>query len=82
MITAVALILIFAGMAVLMYLNRLPAIIALPIMAVAIALAARVPWPDVANIVGDGAFLLHKAYATAMLGAILDRKSTRLNSSH
>jgi len=71
MTTAIALIVIFAGMAVLMYLNRLPAIIALPIMAVAIALAARVPWADVAGIVSDGAFALHKAYATAILGAIL-----------
>ncbi|MGD0111944.1 MAG: hypothetical protein ABSD48_08755 [Armatimonadota bacterium] len=71
MTTAIALIVIFAGMAVLMYLNRLPAIIALPIMAVAAALAARVPWADVAGIVSDGAFALHKAYATAILGAIL-----------
>lgn len=71
MITALALIVIFAAMAVLMYLNRLPAIIALPLMAVAIALAARVPWPDLANIISDGAFALHKAYATAILGAIL-----------
>ncbi len=71
MTTAIALIVIFAGMAVLMYLNRLPAIIALPIMAVAVALAARVSWADVAGIVSDGAFALHKAYATAILGAIL-----------
>jgi len=71
MTTAIALIVIFAGMAVLMYLNRLPAIIALPIMAVAVALAARVPWADVAGIVSDGAFALHKAYATAILGAII-----------
>jgi len=71
MITAIALIVIFLAMAVLMYLNRLPAIIALPVMAVAIALAARVPWPDLANILSEGAFALHKAYATAILGAIL-----------
>jgi H+/gluconate symporter-like permease len=70
---AIALILlaIFAVMAVLMYLNRLPAIVALPLMAVIIALAARVPWRDLATIVSDGAFCLHKAYATAILGAIL-----------
>ena len=71
MTTVIALIVIFVGMAVLMYLNRLPAIIALPVMAAAIALAARAPWPDVATIVSDGAFALHKAYATAILGAIL-----------
>jgi len=97
---ALALFAIFAAMAVLMYLNRLPAIVALPIMAIAIALAAiipwghvtdilisgrfsrdafhaalaalgRAPWRDLTAIISDGAFLLHKAYATAILGAIL-----------
>ncbi len=68
---ALALVAIFGVMAVLMYLNRLPAIVALPIMAIAIALAARVPWQDLAAIISDGAFLLHKAYATAILGAVL-----------
>jgi H+/gluconate symporter-like permease len=68
---ALALLAIFAVMAVLMYLNRLPAIVALPLMAIAIALVARVPWPDLADIVSEGSFYLHKAYATAMLGAIL-----------
>jgi H+/gluconate symporter-like permease len=69
--TALAVLAIFAIMAVLMYLNRLPAIVALPIMAIAIALAARVPWTDLATIISDGTFLLHKAYATAILGSIL-----------
>jgi len=69
--TTLALIAIFAVMAALMYSSRLPAILALPIMAVAIAVAARVPWTDLANLVSEGAFALHKAYATAILGAIL-----------
>jgi len=68
---ALAVLAIFAIMAVLMYLNRLPAIVALPIMAVAIALAGRVGWADLAGIVSEGAFFLHKAYATAILGAVL-----------
>jgi DcuC family C4-dicarboxylate transporter len=71
MTLALALLVIFAAMAVLMYLNRLPAIVALPVMAILIALVARVPAADLAGIVSDGAFLLHKAYATAILGAIL-----------
>jgi H+/gluconate symporter-like permease len=62
---------IFAAMAVLMYLNRLPALIALPLMALAIGLAARVPWQDLVRIVSDGALRLHPAYTTALLGAIL-----------
>jgi H+/gluconate symporter-like permease len=69
--TALAVLAIFAIMAVLMYLNRLPAIVALPIMAIAIALAARVPWTDLATIISEGTFLLHRAYATAILGSIL-----------
>jgi H+/gluconate symporter-like permease len=71
MALALALLAIFVVMAVLMYLNRLPAIVALPIMAIAIALVARVPWRDLAAVISDGAFLLHKAYATAILGAVL-----------
>ncbi len=68
---ALALLAIFAVMAVLMYLNRLPAIVALPIMAIAIALVARVPWGDLVKIVNEGAFRLHVAYTTAILGAVL-----------
>ena len=71
MTLALALLAIFAIMAVLMYLNRLPAIVALPIMAIVIALVARVPWADLANIVSEGAFKLHVAYTTAILGAVL-----------
>jgi len=68
---ALALLAIFAVMAALMYLNRLPALVALPLMAVGIALVARLPWRDLALIVSDGTFYLHKAYATAIMGAIL-----------
>jgi len=71
MTLALALLAIFGIMAVLMYLNRLPAIVALPLMAITIAVVARVSWIDLALIVSDGAFLLHKAYATAILGAVL-----------
>jgi len=67
----IALLAIFVVMAVLMYLNRLPAIVALPIMAIAIALAARLPWTDVVEIVSEGSIFLHAAYTTAILGAIL-----------
>lgn len=71
MTLALAILAIFAIMAVLMYRNRLPAIVALPIMAIAVALAGRVGWADLAGIVSEGAFFLHKAYATAILGAVL-----------
>jgi len=71
MVIALALFAIFVIMAVLMYLNRLPAIVALPIMALAIALVARVPWQDLATIASAGSIRLHAAYTTAMLGAVL-----------
>ena len=71
MTLALVILAIFAGMAVLMYLNRLPALVALPLMAVAISLAARVSWQDLVGVVGTGALRLHAAYTTAILGAIL-----------
>lgn len=68
---AVAVLAVFLVMAVLMYLNRLPALIALPIMAIAIAVVARVPWRDLVTIVSAGSIRLHLWYTTAILGAIL-----------
>jgi H+/gluconate symporter-like permease len=63
---------IFAVAAVLMYLGRLPALLALPLMAVGIAAAARMPAPEIlTDIIEKGLFRLHPAYVTAMLGAIL-----------
>ncbi|UCC67954.1 MAG: hypothetical protein JSV79_12715, partial [Armatimonadota bacterium] len=55
---ALALLAIFAAMAVLMYLNRLPAIVALPIMAVAIAFVALVPWAEMADTLIRAGFTL------------------------
>jgi C4-dicarboxylate transporter, DcuC family len=68
---AIAIFGIFAAMAVLMYLGRLPALIALPIMAVAIAVAARVPWRDIVTLLSTGSVKLSMAYTTAILGAVL-----------
>jgi len=71
-LTAAAVLMIFAGAALLMFLGRLPALLALPAMAVAIAAAARVPAPEVfTEVVEKGLFRLHPAYVTAMLGAVL-----------
>ena len=56
----------------MMYLRKLPALLALPIMAVAIAIAARIPAQEIlSKIIEQGLFKLHAAYVTAMLGAIL-----------
>jgi H+/gluconate symporter-like permease len=69
---SLALLGLFVIMAGLMYMNRLPALLALPLMAVGIAVAAGVSWGDIAKlVVGDGMVRLHVAYTTAILGAIL-----------
>jgi len=70
--TAAAVLAIFAGAALLMYLGRLPALLALPLMAVAIAAAALIPVPQIlTEVIEKGLFRLHPAYVTAMLGAVL-----------
>ena len=70
--TAIAVLVIFAGAAALMYLGKLPALLALPVMAVAIAVAARIPANEIlSDIIEKGLFRLHPAYVTAMLGAVL-----------
>jgi hypothetical protein len=70
--TAIFVLIIFAGAAVLMYLGRLPALLALPLMAGAIAAAARIPAPEIfTEVIEKGLFRLHPAYVTAMLGAVL-----------
>jgi len=57
-----------------MYMNKLPAIIALPIMAVVIAFAAQMPPSDIASVVvAGGATRLNVAIITVMFGAILSQ---------
>ena len=71
-VTAIAVLAIFAVAATLMYTGRLPALLALPAMAIAIAIAARMPAPDIlSEVIEKGFFRLHPAYVTAMLGAVL-----------
>jgi len=67
MTLALALVAIFAAMAVLMYLNRLPAIVALPIMAVAIVLVALVPWAEMAGVLVREGLTLHALRAALVL---------------
>jgi Na+/H+ antiporter NhaD/arsenite permease-like protein len=70
--TSIAVLIIFVGAALLMYSGRLPALLALPLMAVAIAAAARIsPQIILTEVVEKGLFRLHPAYVTAMLGAVL-----------
>ncbi len=72
MLTGILILIIFVIMAVLMYLKKLPALLALPIMAVLIAVAGRVPLTDIlTNIVAQGSIRLHIAIITVLFGAML-----------
>ncbi len=67
-----ALIACFVIMALLMFLRKLPALVALPVMAFAIALIGGVsPADTVQYVVGTGALKLSTAYTIAMLGSML-----------
>lgn len=55
-----------------MYSRRISALLALPIMAIAIASIAGIPAADILkDVISAGALKLHAAYATTMIGAIL-----------
>lgn len=71
-VTVVAILVIFVATAILMYLGRLPALLALPLMAILIAVAARIPAITIlTDVIEKGLFRLHPTYVTAMLGAVL-----------
>lgn len=64
--------LVFLFMAALMYSRRISALLALPIMALAIAVIGGIPAPDILkDVINAGTMKLHTAYATTMIGAIL-----------
>lgn len=63
---------IFFLMSILMFLRKIPALLALPIMAFLIPLIAGVPILDVLKyVIGEGAFKLNKAYTIAIFGSML-----------
>lgn len=69
---AIIIFIIFLIFALLMYFQKLSALIALPLMAIAIAIAAQVSINDILNIViSEGAIRLHKAIIAIFFGAIL-----------
>jgi hypothetical protein len=64
---------VFVLFALLMYRRIMPAILAVPLMAVAMALIAGVPWMQVGGIVTSGAVALAPVYVTVIFGALLAR---------
>jgi len=65
-------ILVFLGLALSMFLRKIPALLALPIMAFLIPLIAGIPVMDVFEwVIGKGALRLHNAYTVALFGSML-----------
>jgi len=72
MLTGVLCLLVFLLMALAMYKRFLSALLALPLMALAIALIGGVAPADIVSVVlAKGSLKLHNAYTTTMFGAML-----------
>ncbi len=71
--TAALILLVFAFFAVLMYLRAVPALVAVPVMAIVMALAAGVPAARLGGIVTGGAASLAPFYVAVIFGALLGR---------
>ncbi|MBN1540533.1 citrate transporter [candidate division KSB1 bacterium] len=64
--------LVFIVLALAMFFRRIPALLALPLMAILIALLGGVGWSDLLeSVIADGAIKLHRAYTVAMFGGML-----------
>ncbi len=64
--------LVFVSMALLMFFRKLPALIALPVMAVLVAKLGGVTTSDLlSHVIGGGAVKLHTAYTVAIFGGML-----------
>lgn len=63
---------VFLLMALMMFFRKIPALIALPIMAVLIAFIGGVNFNDIIGLViGEGSLKLHVAYTIALFGSML-----------
>ncbi|MGB9650354.1 MAG: hypothetical protein WCB01_00975, partial [Candidatus Cybelea sp.] len=71
--SAIFVLAVFAFFAVLMYLRWVPALVAVPAMAVMMALVAGVPLSKLGVIVSSGAVQLAPFYVAVVFGALLGR---------
>jgi hypothetical protein len=71
--SAALILVVFAVFAALMYLRWLPALLAVPLMAVTMALAAGVGFGQLGTIVAGGATVLAPVYVAVVFGALLGR---------
>ena len=72
MFIGIACLFVFLCMAMLMYSRRISALLALPIMALLIAVIAGIPGQDIlTEVLSKGAVKLNNTYTTTMFGAML-----------
>jgi hypothetical protein len=63
---------VFLFMALMMFLRKIPALIALPVMALLIALIGGINYDDIIEyVIGQGSLKLHQAYTIALFGSML-----------
>ena len=63
---------VFLFMALMMFFRKIPALIALPLMAVLIAVIGGINFTDIIEyVVGQGSLKLHQAYTIALFGSML-----------
>lgn len=63
---------VFLLMALMMFFRKIPALIALPLMAVLIAIIGGINFKDIIEyVVGQGSLKLHQAYTIALFGSML-----------
>jgi len=68
----ILLISVFLFMALMMFFRKIPALIALPLMAVLIAIIGNINFKDIIEyVIGQGSLKLHQAYTIALFGSML-----------
>lgn len=68
----ILLISVFLLMALMMFFRKIPALIALPLMAVLIAIIGNINFPDIIEyVIGQGSLKLSQAYTIALFGSML-----------
>ena len=71
---ALGLLLIFIIFAGLMFMRKIPALLALPAMAILIAILAQLPIPEILNqIIAQGSLKLASVYVSVFMGAMMGR---------
>ncbi len=69
-LAVVLIILVFLFFVAMMIMNKIPALIALPLMGLALAIVGGVPFLDLPKVVEDGVLLLRGAYVPIIIAGI------------